>query len=120
LAEWKSFGVRPDISHVVQLRGRPMLVIGAKPGDRSSPAVWLDDTYGVVRVTSHERLPHGLTLVDLALSEHRPLLDGFHFPYRQELFANGQLVLRVVVRSVRVNPRLPDALFDPAALGRDR
>jgi hypothetical protein len=118
LAEWKSFGVRAEVSHVVQVRGRSVLVVGAGPGDRSSPAVWLDETYGVVRVVTHERLPQGLTLVDLALSEHRPLVDGFHFPYRQELFANGRLLLRVVVGAVRVNPSLPDALFDPASLRR--
>jgi hypothetical protein len=57
--------------------------------------------------------------MDLALSEHRALLDGFHFPYRQELFANGRLLLRVVVRTVNVNRSLPDTLFDPEALGQE-
>lgn len=120
LAEWKAFGVREEVSHVVAVQGRPVLVIGARPGDRTSPAVWLDETFGVVRVITHERLPQGRTLLDLALSEHRPLVNGFHFPYRQELFADGRLLLRVVVRSVAVNQNLPDALFDPAALGRGR
>ena len=119
LAEWKALGVREEVSHLLQLRGRPVLVVGAGPGDRSSPAVWLDELYGVIRVTTHERLPEGLTLVDLALSEHRPLLDGFHFPYRQELFANGRLLLRVVVRTINVNRSLPDTLFDPEALGQE-
>jgi hypothetical protein len=120
VAEWRSFGVREEVSHVVQLGGRPVLVVGAAPGDRKSPAVWLDETYGVVRVVTRERLPQGLTLVDLALSEHRPVLDGFHFPYRQELFADGRLLLRVVVRSVKVNLGLPEALFDPEAFRRTR
>jgi hypothetical protein len=120
LAEWRSFGVRQEVSHVVQLGGRPVLVVGAAPGDRKSPAVWLDETYGVVRVVTRERLPQGPTLVDVALSEHRPVLDGFYFPYRQEVFAEGRLLLRFVVRAVRVNPGLPEALFDPAVLRRAR
>ena len=120
LAEWRSFGVRDDVSHTTRVRGRPVLVIGAGPGDRSSPAVWLDDQYGVVRVISRERLAGGPALVDLTLSEHRPLVGAFHFPHRQELFADGRLVLLIVVRSIAVDGALPDHLFDPAALRAGR
>ena len=112
IAEWRSFGVRPNVSHVVQVRGRPVTIIGAPPDDRGSPAVWLDAEYGVVRIVTRERLPQGDALVDLTLSDHRPLVDRFYFPYRQELFANGRLVLRAVVRAVSVNGNLPEALFD--------
>jgi hypothetical protein len=118
LADWRSLGVREEVSHVVQLGGRPVLVVGATPGDRKSPAVWLDETYGVVRVVTRERLPQGLTLVDVALSDHRPVLGGVYFPYRQEVFVDGRLLLRFVVRAVRVNPGLPEALFDPEAFRR--
>jgi hypothetical protein len=82
--------------------------------------VWLDEQYGVIRVITRERLLKGVRLVDLTLSEHRPLLDGLFFPYRQELFADGRMVLLVIVRSVAVNANLPDELFDPEALRRGR
>ena len=116
LAEWKSFGVRDDVTHVAQVRGRPVTVIGAGPGDRNSPAVWLDEEYGVVRVITQERLPQGLTLVDFSLSEHRPLQGGFYYPYRQELFSNGKILLRISVQSINLNSNLPDTLFDPQSL----
>lgn len=120
IAEWRSFGVRPNVSHVVQVRGRPVTIIGARPDDRASPAVWFDPDYGVVRLVTRERLPQGAALVDLTLSDHRPLVDRFYFPYRQELFANGRLLLRAVVRTASVNGNLPDALFDPSRIRDDR
>jgi hypothetical protein len=42
------------------------------------------------------------------------------FPYRQEAFVDGKLLLLVVVRSVTVNTSPADALFDPESLRRAR
>jgi hypothetical protein len=117
LAEWRTLGVRDDVSHQVKVRQRPVTVIGAKAGDRGSPAVWLDDEYGVVRVIARA-LPKGPGLVDLTCSEHRPVMDGVYFPHRQELFSDGKLVLRLIVHAVTVNSSLPDSLFDPDVLRR--
>ena len=119
LTEWRALGVRDDVSHVVRVGGRPVTVIGAMPGDRDVPAVWLDAEYGVVRFVTRETLPTGPALLDLAFSEHRPLPGGFFFPYRQELFVGGKLLMLFAIRSVRVNTNLPDSLFDPDALRRE-
>ena len=122
LAEWRALGVRDDVSHVVRVRDRPITVIGARPGDRNVPAVWLDAQYGVIRFVTfvpRETLPTGPTTLDLAFSEHRRLPGGFFFPYRQELFVGGKLLMLFTVRSVDVNTNLPDALFDPDALRRE-
>jgi len=86
IAEWRALGVRGDVSHVVRVRDRPITVIGARPGDRNVPAVWLDAQYGVIRFVTfvpRETLPTGPTTLDLAFSEHRPLPGGFFFPYRR-------------------------------------
>jgi outer membrane lipoprotein-sorting protein len=120
LAEWRALGIRDDVSASVRVGGRDVTVIGAQPGERDRPAVWLDPEHGVVRFITRERLPTGPGLVDLAFSEHRPLVGGFFFPHRQEAFVDGKLVVLIVVRSVRVNPALPDDLFDPDALRRGR
>lgn len=120
LAEWRSLGVRDDVTQTVQVAGRPVTIIGAAAGDRTSPAVWLDAEYGVVRVITRERLPRGEALVDLAFSDHRTLSGGFFFPYRQEAFVGGKLVVLIAVKSVAVNTNLPDALFDPEALKAGR
>lgn len=119
LAEWRNLGVRDDVSHQVEVRRRPVTVIGAKAGDRDSPAVWLDHEYGVVRVIART-LPTGRGLVDLTCSEHRPVASALYFPHRQELFSGGKLLLRLIVHSVTINGSVPDALFDPDALRRER
>ena len=108
--------MRSDVSYETQLAGRAVTVIGAKPGERAVPQVWLDAERGVVRFIARERLPTGDGLVDLTFSEHRPLAGGFAFPYRQEAFVDGKLVLLVVVRSAQVNTNPDDALFDPDRL----
>ena len=120
LAAWRALGIRDDVTDTVQVAGRAVTVIGASAGDRESPAVWLDAERGVVRVIRRERLPKGPALIDLAFSEHRPLRGGFQFPHRQEAFVDGRLVLAIDVRSASVNVNLPDALFDPDALRREK
>jgi outer membrane lipoprotein-sorting protein len=120
LAEWRALGVRDDVSHMTRVAGRPVTVIGAKPGERDTPSVWIDPEYGVVRFIRRERLPEGEGVVDLAFSEHRPLAGAFSFPHRQEAFVDGKLLILIVVRSITVNTNLDDALFDPDTLRRAR
>jgi hypothetical protein len=120
LSEWRALGIRDGVVHVTRVGGRPITVIGALPGDRESPAVWLDAEFGVVRFITRERLPNGPALMDLAFSEHRPLAGGFFFPHRQEAFVDGKMVVLITVRSIAINTALPDELFDPAALRRGR
>lgn len=120
LAEWRALGVRDELSHTLSWQGRPVLVIGARPGDRTSPAVWLDEAYGVVRVITARELGGEPVLVDLTLSEHRPVAPGVTFPFRQELFVDGRLLVRAVVRTVAVNSGLPAALFQPDVLRQER
>ena len=55
------------MSHVAQLAGRPVTVIGAHPGDRDVPAVWLDPDYGFVRIVTRERLPNAIALGAIVL-----------------------------------------------------
>jgi outer membrane lipoprotein-sorting protein len=120
LAEWRGLGVRDDVSYLTRLGGRDVTVIGARPGERDAPSVWLDPEYGVMRFIRRQRLPSGDGLVDLTLSEHRALAEGLYFPYRQEAFVNGKLLVLVVVRSIRLNAGVPDELFDPDAFRRGR
>ena len=116
LAEWRARGVRTDVSHAARVGTRTVTVIGARPGDRDVPAVWLDPEYGVVRLVTREQLPNGTKLVDLTLSEHRPLAGRLYFPYRQEMFVDGKLIMLFTVRSIAINTNPADALFEPASL----
>ena len=116
LVEWQSLGVRTDVAHTVRVGGRTLTVIGALQGDRASPAVWLDPDYGVVRFITRDNIPGGAKLLDLAFSEHRKVVAGFFYPFRQEIFLDGKLLSVTRVRSVDVNVGLPDSLFDADAL----
>jgi outer membrane lipoprotein-sorting protein len=118
LAEWRVLGVRDDVSYVTRAGDRTVTVIGARPGQRTVPQIWLDPERGVVRFVTREKLPTGEGVIDLALTEHRPLVGGFALPYRQEAYVDGKLVVRVLVRSAAVNTGLDEALFDPDALRR--
>jgi len=121
LGEWRGLGIHDDVVSSARVGGRELTIIGARPGERDTPAIWLDPEYGVVRFISRQQLPTGEGVVDLALSEHRPVAGGLYFfPYRQEAFVNGKLLVLVIVRSVTVNGGLADALFDPDALRRER
>ncbi len=120
LAEWKVLGVRDDVTYVTRAGDRAVTVIGARPGERAAPQVWLDRERGVVRFVTREKLPQGDGVIDLAFSEHRPLVGGFALPWRQEAYVDGKLVVRVIVRAAAVNTGLDDALFDPDALRRGR
>ena len=120
LREWQSSGVRAEVSDEVRVGGRAVTIVGAKAAERDRPAVWIDPEYGVIRFIAHERLPQGSALVDIVFSDHRQLVDRFFYPYRQEVFAEGKLLLVVAVRSVTVNSGLSSDLFDPEALKRGR
>ena len=120
LAEWRTLGIRDDVAWVTRVGGREVTIIGARPGERDAPSVWLDPEYGVVRFVRRQRLPGGERLVDLTLSEHHALAPGLYFPYRQEAFVDGKLLVLVVVRSARLNAGVPDELFDPDAFRRGR
>jgi len=115
---WRSLGIRDDVVHDERAGGRLVTVIGARPGDRASPAVWLDPEYGVIRLVWREKLPAREGVVDLALSDHRRVVSDFFYPFRREIFLDGRLLTRVTIRDVAVNTNLPDDLFDPAALRR--
>src|SRR5207237_2702082 len=107
-------------TYATRSRGATVTGIRARAGQRSAPPVWRDPERRVVRFVTREKLPTGEGLVDLSLTEHRPLVGGFALPYRQEAFVDGKLVVRVLVRSAAVNTGLDDALFDPDALRRER
>src|SRR3989304_3920183 len=71
LREWASLGVRTEVATAVRVGGRTVTLIGAAEGDRTSPAVWLDPEYGVVRIITRVEGPDGAKVGDVAFSEHR-------------------------------------------------
>ena len=118
LAEWRALGIRDDRAHEVRMAGRVVTVIGAQPGERDRPAAWLDPEYGVVRFVAREAADPGPVLTDVSFSDYRPLVGPLFFPYRQETFRSGKLLVRLLVRSLTANTSPADTLFDPSTLVR--
>jgi outer membrane lipoprotein-sorting protein len=116
LSQWRSFGVKTDVSHVRTAEGRQVTVIGALSGDRSSPAVWLDPEYGVVRMVTKDMSTGTPRTLELAYSDHRKVTGELYYPYEQQGLLDGKLVFVARVRSVEINVGLADSLFDPDAL----
>lgn len=116
LREWAALGVRAEVAHTERVAGRAVVVFGALESDRTSPSVWLDPEYGVIRFITREEGADGPKLLDLAFSDHRKVAAGFFYPFRQEIFLNGKLLSAASVRAVEVNVGLADSLFDPDAL----
>jgi hypothetical protein len=116
LREWAGLGIRTEVARSVRAGGRVVTLIGAAEGDRTSPAVWVDPEFGVVRIVTRETGPDGPWLLDLAFSEHRKVAGGFFYPFRQESFRAGKLFMLVLVRTVEVNTDPDDALFDADAM----
>jgi hypothetical protein len=116
LAGWRALGVRDDVLHEEKFEGRTVVVLGARAGDRTSPAVWFDPERGVVRLIAREPVGGREALIDRTYADHRPIAREVFYPYRQEMFLDGRLLTRITVRSVEINTGLADALFDPAGL----
>src|ERR1051326_2869672 len=94
LAEWRALGIRDDRFHEARLSGRRVVVVGALVGERDRLAVWLDPEYGVMRLVAREQSDAGTVFTDVSFSDYRPLLSGFFFPHREEIFRSGKLLAR--------------------------
>ena len=112
LARLDSLGVARSLREDVW-EGRRVYVLGAAEGDTTSNQLWVDaerlllvrvrrtQTAGTTRVLSETRL----TYADV---------DGFPVPKQTIVFRGGREALRGEYTRVRVNPELPEAIFDPA------
>lgn len=120
LSQWRSLGVRTEISHVTTVDGRQVIVIGARAGDRTSPAVWLDPDYGVMRLVTRDTSTGTARTLELVYSDHRKVAGEFFYPYDQQGLLGGELVFVVRVRSVEINVGLGDSIFDPDALLKEQ
>jgi hypothetical protein len=120
LSQWRSLGVRTEISYVTAVDGRQVTVIGARAGDRTSPAVWLDPEYGAVRLVTRDTSTGTTRALEMVYSDHRKVTGDFFYPYEQQGLLDGKLVFVVRVRSVEFNVGLADSIFDPDALLKER
>jgi hypothetical protein len=88
-------------------------VIGAKYPDDSVPQLWIEkDTFRPIRyVVGGPRHNNGV-LEEIEYADYTPLDEKRSYPGRILFFRNGELVKMCVLKTSRINPNLPDELFD--------
>jgi len=109
-------GLHFDLSlmHEDTFEGRPMYVVGAKPGDLKTPQFWIDKErlYFVRMIQPSEKQPDHIQ--DSRFVDYKQVEGGGWLAEHVELYVDGKLVFEEKYSDVKINPPLKEDLFDPA------
>lgn len=101
---------------------RPVWVVGARKGDRTSPQFWIDaERWVALRVVERGAAVQGrpATSTEYQLRDYRDV-DGVPVVHEITFVRDGQRVFRERYTAVRLNERFDSLLFVPSAWGRAR
>lgn len=88
-------------------------VIGAKYPDESLPQVWIEkDTFRPIRYIVRGPGLMSATLEEIEYTDYTPLDKKRWYPGRILFYQNGELTKMYVLKTFRINPDMPDELFD--------
>lgn len=110
--------INPAIVSLSRHEGRPVLIIGAAPGQENQPQLWIDkELYTPVRwIFAAKRQVHDVRLYGY----HQPT-TGPWFPERIEEWTGSALMQTTVYTRLRTNPAIDVALLlPPSARARRR
>jgi len=86
------------------------VVESGKP-DSITDRYWLDKAkYDVLKGESKDQEGH---ILRWSLSDFRPILGAYEYPYKMDVLSGDTVVASMVVKTVTVNTGLADSLFDP-------
>ena len=74
--------------------------------------IWLDKK-SLVLVKAEGKMPEGQTMQWIN-SDFRKIKGGWEYAYKTEVYVDGQLLFRTMVKSLELNKGLSDDLFNPA------
>ncbi len=99
--------------HEDTLEGRAMYVVGAKAGDMRTPQFWIDKErlYFVRQIKPDDKDP--ATTQDVRFADYKQVTGGGWLAEHVLLYSGGKLVFEEKYSSIRVDPELNEALFDP-------
>lgn len=92
--------------------GRPIYIIGANKPDTTMPQIWLDaERRQIVR-----RFGKGKNgeVLEVRYADFRQI-DGYWIESWVEFYLDGKLLQTERYRNIKMNPPLPDAIFDPGS-----
>lgn len=106
-------GYNLTLVHTDTFQGRPMIVVGALPGDRHTKQFWID-AERLYFVRTLEPAPRDSTKVqDVRFVNYQPEGDAWIAP-RVEIHSDGKLVFFEDYSGIRINVALDDDLFEPS------
>ena len=98
-------------------KGKIAYVIGAKYPDESVSQVWIEkDTFRPIRYVLRGGGPIDEILEEIEYAEYMQLEKGRWYPSRILFFQNGQLARMYLLKTIKVNSKLSNQLFDIAYL----
>jgi hypothetical protein len=104
-----NLGVDVKITSLGRFQGKPAYVLGTQYPDETSPQVWLDkNTFLPFRWIITSNAIQNLEVLYLDWKK----LDKTWYPMRIEFFSNGNLVRKIQVQDIKVNPSFQADLFD--------
>jgi outer membrane lipoprotein-sorting protein len=91
--------------------GRECWIVESGKPDSITDRYWLDKAkYDVLKGESKDQEGH---ILRWSLSDFRPILGAFEYPYKMDVLSGDTVVASMTVSSVAVNTGLADSLFDP-------
>lgn len=107
------FGVDVSVSSLGRLKDKPVFIVGAHYPDESVPQIWIDKRTFLPLRWIVTRTAGGNRKDSLEVRYSQWKKDsGTYYPNRIEFLQGDDLMRRIEVNDVRVNPAFPDALFD--------
>jgi sulfur carrier protein ThiS len=109
-----SLNVDLELMRDDQWDGRPVYVIGAKPGDTTTNQIWVDrDHLRLVRFIQSSKAGDRTMVSDIRVQDYKEI-QGFEIPTEFLVLRNGKPVWREQYADVRINEDFPAGTFDQA------
>lgn len=106
----EGFGARVDVVALGRLDGRVAWIVGAKPGDTTSPQLWIDKDRSFPLLLDDPR-----TKSSVRFEGWGEAAGSGQIPARVSWRKGGNVVEELKVESVKTNPKLSPDLFKPEA-----
>ena len=109
-----SLSVDPEVMHVTEWEGRPVYVVGAKPGDSTATQMWVDaDRLVLLRFIQRGKSGDRVVISDYRILGYKDI-QGFQVPTQFLVIRNGRPIWREEYANIRVNVEFPAGTFDQA------
>ncbi|MCC6319765.1 MAG: hypothetical protein IT361_18990 [Gemmatimonadaceae bacterium] len=112
-----SLGFDLAMMHSSTWQGRPVMVVGARPGDTTTSQFWIDrDSLLVRRVIQRDARGARPVVSDIRFYRYQDV-GGYPVAFDVHFYRDGRLYFKEEYFNVQVNVLLPPEIFDPTKWG---